>query len=294
MPHASSNTHATSSLPMWRKLKRTWRKIVGILTLILMVYILYDCTSMIIKVFHWAESHVDRDSPVHMLYFFLATLPFNTGIPIPLVHQVWAVAIGVFFHGKAFLILAASLSFGVPVPFMIGRRLARRSAARQFGVGVTVEARLRTLMPKAFSFMTPLRRAIAARPVRSSFLLMWAPLPTSFLPLIIGFLIPSADLPLRAFVAGALPSKLLHFSCDVLIGIEAGSLASALDAHDLDLDNDLEPTSHGHAKLIAFSALAMTVSFMLLMIFTMHQALKEMRAKESSREEGTSLLDDVV
>ena len=43
---------------------------------------------MIIKVFHWAESHVDRDSPVHMLYFFLATLPFNTGIPIPLVHQV--------------------------------------------------------------------------------------------------------------------------------------------------------------------------------------------------------------
>ena len=40
---------------------------------------------------------------------------------------------------------------------------------------------------------------------------MWAPLPTSFLPLLVGFLIPPSELSLRAFVSGALPSKLLHF-----------------------------------------------------------------------------------
>ena len=44
----------------------------------------------------------------------------------------------------------------------------------------------------------------------------------------IGLLIPYSELKLGRFVAGALPSKLLHFAADVIIGIEAGSLAAAL------------------------------------------------------------------
>lgn len=68
--------------------------------------------------------------------------------------------------------------------------------------------------------MTPLRRTVAMRPVRASFLLMWAPLPTSTLPLVAGFLIPPSELPFFLFVSGAFPSKLLHFACDVLVGVE--------------------------------------------------------------------------
>ena len=53
------------------------------------------------------------------------------------------------------------------------------------------------------AYMTPLRRTVAMRPVRASFLLMWAPLPTSTLPLIAGFLIPPSELSLFSFVRGA-------------------------------------------------------------------------------------------
>ena len=110
----------------------------------------------------------------------------------------------------------------------------------------------------AMAYMTPLRRTVAMRPVRASFLLMWAPLPTSTLPLVAGspcrarplppntnpnpdpnpnsnpnpnananpnpnlrgFLIPPSELPFSLFVSGAFPSKLLHFACDVLVGVE--------------------------------------------------------------------------
>lgn len=61
---------------------------------------------------------------------------------------------------------------------------------------------------------------------------MWAPLPTSSLPFMLGFLIPRSELPLRSFLGGAFPSKLLHFACDVLVGLEARSLGAAFDAHE--------------------------------------------------------------
>ena len=282
---SKSHLHAPS-----RSMKM--KKICSFLSFIALLWLVYDCTSMIIKGFHWAESHVDRESHWHMLLFFVLTIPFNLGLPIPLIHQVWAVAIGVFFRWRAFPILVAALSIGVPLPFLIGRRLARRTGGAQDST--SMETRLRVLMPKAFAYFAPLKRTIAAKPIRASFLIMWAPLPTSFLPFIVGFLIPPSDLSLRAFVSGALPSKLLHFACDVLVGIEAGSLASALDAHDLDLDNDLEPTRHGHAKLIAAGAMGLTISFVCVMVYSMHKALKEMKAKGEARDEGVALLDNVV
>ena len=246
---------------------------------LLALLLLYRASSHIISIFHWAERHVDRESPWHMVLSFAVTLPFHLGLPIPIVHQVWAVAIGCFFRWRAFPILVASLSVGVPLPFLIGRRLAASVAA---GDPAAAEAMLRRWSPRGVTYLAPLRRAIAARPVRSCFLLMWAPLPTSTLPLLVGFLIPPRELRFSAFVLGALPSKLLHFACDVLIGLEAGSLAIALDAHD-DLPgvNDL-PSSKRWARGIALGAMLLTVAFVALMIYAMHQALRDMKAKEAA------------
>lgn len=260
--------------------KRAW-----MLGAVVGMALIYWSATRLLRIFHWAESRVDRTSPWHMFIFFLVTIPFHLGLPIPVVHQAWAVAIGCFFKWRALVILVASLSVGVPLPFLIGRKL------RNVAGGGTAkrEAWLRQYAPRAASYLNPLRRAIGSKPVYNSFLLMWAPLPTSSLPLLVGFMIPPSELPLWAFVSGALPSKLLHFACDVLVGIEAGSLAQALDAHD-DLPgvNDL-PSSHRYARAIAISTLVMTLVFMGLMLYTMHAALNEMRAKESSR---TDSVDD--
>jgi hypothetical protein len=257
--------------------KRAWMVGVG-----LACALIYWSATRLLRVFHWAESRVDRTSPLHMFIFFAVTIPFHLGLPIPIVHQAWAVAIGCFFKWRAFPILAASLSVGVPLPFIIGRRLRVCSG----GGTAKREAWLRQYAPRVAAYLNPLRRAIGSRPIYHSFLLMWAPLPTSTLPLVVGFIFPPSELPLFAFVSGALPSKMLHFALDVLVGIEAGSLAQALDAHD-DLPgvNDL-PSSHRYARAIAIGTLAMTLLFMGLMVYTMHGALKELRAKQSSREDG--------
>jgi len=277
---------------------------------------LWLAAKYILKLFHWAEHRVDRHSHWHAFLFFLVTIPFHTGLPIPIVHQAWAVAIGCFFRWRAYPILVASLSVGVPLPFIIGRRLAAGCGSAKShddddggGSGSTPPRWLLQLLPQAMvAYLSPLRRAIATRPVRSSFLLMWAPLPTSSLPLLLGVLIPSCELPLKHFVLGALPSKLLHFAADVLVGIEAGSLAKALDAHDDPTEIQSEvldslseglprPPSQGkHARSIAIGTLALTVGFVLAMGYTMHQALKEMKAKEEaeSREEATPLIVTTV
>lgn len=185
-----------------------------------------------------------------------------------------------------------------------GRRLAagcgsKEHADDQRGDGAKPPAapRLFQLLPASMvSYLLPLRRTIAMRPVRSSFLLMWAPLPTSSLPLLLGLLIPKHELPLGSFVLGALPSKLIHFACDVLVGIEAGSLAKALDAHD-ELPGVADPPAkQRHARAIAIGTLALTISFIMAMGYTMHQALKEMKAKEdaSGRAEEVPLVVTAV
>lgn len=249
-----------------------------LLPVLLALLLLFRASSLIVSLFHWAERRVDRHSSWHMLLSFAVTLPFHLGLPIPIIHQVWAVAIGCFFRWRAFPILVASLSVGVPLPFLIGRRLVACVAG---GDAAAAEAKLRRWSPRGVGYLKPLRRAISSKPVRSCFLLMWAPLPTSTLPLLVGFLIPPSELPLASFVAGALPSKLLHFACDVLVGIEAGSLAAALDAHD-DLPgvNDL-PQSKRWARSIAVGAMLLTVAFVGFMVYTMHQALRDMKAKEA-------------
>ena len=73
-----------------------------------------------------------------------------------------------------------------------------------------------------------------------------------------------------------------------------GSLAAALDAHDdLPGANDLPENQHGHARAIAIGAMALTISFVSLMVYAMHQALHEMKAKELRDEEAHQLLPPV-
>lgn len=105
----------------------------------------------VLPLFRWAERHVDANSPWHMALAVLLTLPFNLGIPIPIVHQAWCVAIGCLFRWKAFPMLVLMLVVGVPLPFLIGRQLAG-------GDSNAAEARLRRLAPRAMAYMTPLRR----------------------------------------------------------------------------------------------------------------------------------------
>ena len=134
------------------------RRRLYLLPLALVAFLLYRASSLVVTLFHWAEAHVDRESHWHMFLFFAVTLPFHTGLPIPIVHQVWAVAIGCFFRARAFPILLASLSVGVPLPFLIGRRLARCYA------GDGAETALRRLSPRGSAYLTPLRRAVASFP----------------------------------------------------------------------------------------------------------------------------------
>ena len=275
-------TQSTEKLEDTDRLRRRFRVVGYAFSLLLTVLVLFRLMRSTVALFHWAERRIDRDSPLHMLAFLAVTLPFNLGLPIPVVHQAWSVAIGCFFGWRAFPMLFAMLTIGVPLPFLIGRRLAR---------GDRVAVWLRRSAPGAMSYMTPLRRAVAARPVRSSFLLMWAPLPTSTLPLIAGFLIPPSELPLGGFVSGAFPSKLLHFACDVLVGLEAGSLAAALDDHDeipgLDEVTDHLSMAGGRrrARRIAVGTMGLTLLFMLGMVHLMHRSLKEMKQEHRAKEE---------
>merc|ERR1719456_390015 len=109
--------------------------------------------------------------------------------------------------------------------FTIGRHVAAQH-------GKAMEAQLEDLMPTGLEYMKSLRKATKKQPVRLSFLLMWAPLPTSLCPFMVGFLLPEKDLALDHFLKGAVPSKVLHFACQVMIGIQAGSFTQAMAAHD--------------------------------------------------------------
>ena len=189
---------------------------------------------------------------------------------------MWAVAIGCFFRWKAFAILLVAMCMGVPTSFLIGRRVARFAST---------SARLNQAAPTALSYMLSLRKAVALRPVRLSFLLMWAPLPTAFCPFLVGYTVPRSELPLHKFALGAVPSKLVHFACDVFVGIEAGSLAEALGE---------SPGRGGGgggrwAPTIAIGTLVLTVALVLLMGFYVHEALHDIKAKSEVDLDGAMI-----
>lgn len=243
-----------------------WKALISIFIMLLLRRVAQN----VISLFHWAEAHVDGNSPTHMLLFLAISLPFHTGLPIPIVLQAWAVAIGCFFRWKGFLILWASFGIGVPMSFLIGRKLAKLG-------GSAMEVRVGQLAPRGVAYMDSLRVAVAQRPVRLSFLLMWAPLPTSFCPFLVGFMIPPKELPLGTFLLGALPSKVLHFSCHISVGIEAGSFAEAIASEGSLIDG-----KDTWATWIAVGSLMLSVVLMGSMMRYVHQALHDIKDKEDA------------
>lgn len=249
---------------LWMR-KYWWKALLAVIALGIMLRL----SRAVVSIFHWAEDHVDGNSPTHMLLFWAVSLIFHTGVPIPVVMQAWALAIGCFFRWKAFLILFASFGVGVPMSFLIGRRVAEAG-------GAAMEQRILQVAPKGVAYMQSLQKAVAQRPVRLSFLLMWAPLPTSFCPFLVGFLLPPKELSLSNFVKGALPSKLLHFSCQVFVGIEAGSFTNAMASHE----GTSEDGSDKWAKTIAIGSLLLSVVLIGAMMVYIHQALHDIKEKE--------------
>ena len=130
----------------------------------------------------------------------------------------------------------------------------------------------------ALAYMQTLRKAVSRRPLRMSFLLMWAPLPTSLCPFLVGFMVPTTELPLRTFVLGAVPSKLLHFTLDVCIGIEAGSFAEALNHHDGGAEKNK------WARTLSAGTLALTLAIIAAMVVQVHEALHDIKAKEEAAQ----------
>ena len=177
---------------------------------------------------------------------------------------------------RAYLILLAMLSVGVPLPLSSAGGCNSRGGGRWRRGCTGRRARRRTSTRCA---------ARSVRPVRSCFLLMWAPLPTSTLPLLVGFLIPPSELSLADFVCGALPSKLLHFSADVLVGIGRPARRGARRAR--------RPAGRRRPRRrrreqppprrIAVGTMGLTVFFVAGMFHTMHSALKECARRRRAR-----------
>lgn len=68
--------------------RRRLRTFAWICALLGLGLLLLKFTRVSVALFHWAEKRIDRSSPLHMLAFLAVTLPFNIGLPIPIVHQV--------------------------------------------------------------------------------------------------------------------------------------------------------------------------------------------------------------
>ena len=67
--------------------RRRLRTLAWTCALLVVGLVLFKFTRVSIALFHWAEKRIDRSSPLHMLAFLVVTLPFNIGLPIPIVHQ---------------------------------------------------------------------------------------------------------------------------------------------------------------------------------------------------------------
>ena len=276
--------HATrvAAARRWAALALSWLRRNKLTALLLTIGLTLACVfaiaaiKSIIGAFHWAEAHVDRTSPLHMAIFLVFGIVAFIPLPIPIVLQAWALAIGCFFRWRAFPILVVSMTVGINMAFLIGRRLAGSDA---------VGGALSRHFPTGLEHMRSLRKAVARRPLRLSFLLMWLPLPTAFCPFLVGFMVPPAELPLRTFALGAVPSKLLHFTLDVLIGLEAGSFAEALNHHGEMHEMHGGAQRHKWASVISAATLVLALVFMGGAGVYVHQALSELKAKEEQEVE---------
>ena len=254
--------------------------------------------------FYRAEEVVDRESRAHMALFVLVSLVFHIPSPVPLMMTAWCIAAGCFFGANGFVLLLISFALGVPMSFLIGRALAAHDAGDGTVGFASGEARpvarcIDRLLPSgATAYMHSLRSAIAKQPTKLSFLLMWAPLPMSMCPFLVGFIAPASELGIANFLLGALPSKLLHFTCHVVVGIEAGSFAratgeaSALDGSSSGGGGGAEgggraaggEDSQSWARTVAIGGVVVTVALVGLTARAVHNEL-EMARKRALQDE---------
>jgi len=241
-------------------------------------FVLPRIGSFAVSMFTMAERSIDSSSWIHMFGFILVSMLFHIPFPMPVVMQAWSVSIGCFFKWWGFFMLAVSFSCGVPMSFSIGRHVAHKH-------GRALEEQLEDFMPTGVAYMRSLRKAAKKQPVRLSFLLMWAPLPTSLCPFMVGFLLPEKDLSVEDFLTGAVPSKVLHFACQVMIGIQAGSFTKAMAAHDgAKHSGDDAAEGSDWSGVVAIGSTILSVLLIGYMMVTIHHELDGFK-KEQEHED---------
>ena len=138
---------------IWLRRNRWWA-LLSAIGLAVVAALALAAVRAIISAFHWAEAHVDSSSPLHMAMFTLGGIVFFVPLPVPIVLQAWALAIGCFFRWRAFPILVVSMTVGINMAFLIGRRLAGSDA-----VGTALSHHF----PTGLAYMRSLRKARAYR-----------------------------------------------------------------------------------------------------------------------------------
>jgi len=243
--------------------QRTVSVILGILLLIL---VLRSVTASIVEPLrtYLEKIEVRPDSTTQMMYFYVASQLLFIPSPIPFVITFYVLAIGYFFKMRGFLLLAVSFGSGILLSFKTGQALKR--------MGLNARKHLKTNgFHKVLEQFNSVGSVIKKNPSRMCFLLMWTPLPTQLLPFLVGLL---TEVETRDFMLGAVPSKLLHFSCPLLIGLEASSLSSALNGE----------SATWSSAIILMIPVALTIVLMVAMGYYIKTALKNIKSGDMAEE----------
>mmetsp|Transcript_8812 Transcript_8812/g.13154 ORF Transcript_8812/g.13154 Transcript_8812/m.13154 type:complete len:284 (-) Transcript_8812:83-934(-) len=200
---------------------------------------------------------IQEDSLKHMFYFFIASQIIFIPTPLPFIITFYTLAIGYFFKWRGFILLFVSFITGIPLSFQAGRIL-RKS-------GLNVQKTLKSgYLGKGVEYFDSVRRIIVDRPKRMCFLLMWAPLPTQLLPFLVGLL---TEVSTKDFIIGAVPSKLIHFCCPLIIGLEAKSFSMAVSGH----------STSWLSVFVFILPIALSIILLAAMAYYIKNALEKMR-----------------
>eukprot|EP00658_Telonema_sp_P-2_P024547 TRINITY_DN19868_c0_g1_i1.p1 TRINITY_DN19868_c0_g1~~TRINITY_DN19868_c0_g1_i1.p1 ORF type:complete len:172 (+),score=27.69 TRINITY_DN19868_c0_g1_i1:304-819(+) len=135
-------------------------------------------------------------------------------------------------------------------------------------------------------YMKPMRAAVTRGPRSFSFCMMWVPFPANMLPFLVGLVFTEREVPWNEFMAGALPSKWIHFGCVMVIGMEASSLSSAL-SHGSGSQQHGEQESSGAQLAAVVGSMVLTIGVLGYMILVMKREVSTMNLNgERERVDG--------
>merc|ERR1712166_19594 len=227
----------------------------------------------------------------HIIEFSLVSLAMWVPlIPQPFVLTLWCLAMGYVFKLFALVLLTVLLCLGIPLSFSIGRLCQKYNVLSTQNKGHPAPSQSKLIPAWALEwfratssrYIKPMRSALLRGPRSFSFCLMWVPFPANMLPFIVGLLFTPAELRWRDFLLGAIISKWIHFTCFIVIGMEASSLASAL-AHGEGADG--EEASWLKVAAVAGS-LVLTVAVFGYMVIVMKRETKMMDMDSGDIEGG--------